>query len=57
MPVVVLLLVGPDTNRFSALKDAVTETEPSFRDDLLGTISVVDLLTEPVNHLADRWRA
>ncbi len=44
-------------NRFSALKDAVTETEPSFRDDLLGTISVVDLLTEPVNHLADRWRA
>ena len=44
-------------SRFSALKDAVTETEPSFRDDLLGTISVVDLLTEPVNHLADRWRA
>jgi glucosamine--fructose-6-phosphate aminotransferase (isomerizing) len=43
-------------SRFSALKDAVTETEPSFRDDLLGTISVVDLLTEPVNNLADRWR-
>jgi len=43
--------------RFSALKDAVTETEPTFRDDLLGTLSVVDLLTEPVNDLADNWRA
>ncbi|MGZ4692903.1 MAG: SIS domain-containing protein [Acidimicrobiales bacterium] len=42
--------------RFSALKDAVTETEPTFRDDLLGTLSVVDLLTEPVNDLADHWR-
>ena len=44
-------------SRFSALKDAVTETEPTFREDLLGDISVVDLLTEPVNHLADRWRS
>ena len=44
-------------DRFSALKDAVTETEPTFRDDLLGTLSVVDLLTEPVNDLADHWRA
>jgi len=44
-------------SRFSALKDAVTETEPTFREDLLATISVVDLLTEPVNNLADRWRA
>ncbi len=43
--------------RFSALKDAVTETEPTFRDDLLGDLSVIDLLTEPVNILADRWRA
>ena len=43
--------------RFSALKDAVTETEPTFREDLLGTLSVVDLLTEPVNVLADRWRS
>ncbi len=43
--------------RFSALKDAVTETEPTFREDLLGTLPVVDLLTEPVNVLADRWRA
>jgi glucosamine--fructose-6-phosphate aminotransferase (isomerizing) len=44
-------------SRFSALKDAVTETEPTFREDLLGDISVVDLLTEPVNNLADRWRS
>ena len=43
--------------RFSALKDAVTETEPTFREDLLGTLPVIDLLTEPVNVLADRWRA
>ena len=43
--------------RFSALKDAVTETEPTFREDLLGSLSVVDLLTEPVNVLADRWRS
>jgi glucosamine--fructose-6-phosphate aminotransferase (isomerizing) len=43
--------------RLSALKDAVTETEPTFREDLLGSLSVIDLLTEPVNVLADRWRA
>jgi glucosamine--fructose-6-phosphate aminotransferase (isomerizing) len=43
-------------NRYSALKDAVTETEPTFREDLLATIEVADLLTEPINVLADRWR-
>ena len=37
--------------------DAVTETEPTFRDDLLVDVPVVDLLTEPVNDLADRWRS
>jgi glucosamine--fructose-6-phosphate aminotransferase (isomerizing) len=42
--------------RFAALHDAVTETEPTFREDLLGDIAVADLLTEPVNLLADRWR-
>jgi hypothetical protein len=42
--------------RYSALTDAVTETEPSLRDEVLGTIPVVDLLTEPVHVLADRWR-
>ncbi len=42
--------------RYPALKDAVTETEPTFRDDLLGALSVVDLLTAPLNDLADHWR-
>jgi glutamine---fructose-6-phosphate transaminase (isomerizing) len=44
-------------DRYAALKDAVTEVEPSFREDLLGELPVVDLLTEPVHVLADRWRA
>jgi len=43
--------------RYAALKDAVTETEPTFRDDLLGTVTPIELLTAPVNVLADRWRA
>ncbi|MEO7556307.1 MAG: SIS domain-containing protein [Acidimicrobiales bacterium] len=42
--------------RYAALKDAVTETEPAFREDLLGEIAVVDLLTLPIAGLADRWR-
>lgn len=42
--------------RLAAIRDAVTETEPSFRDDLLAEIPVVDLLTLPVSMLADRWR-
>ena len=43
--------------RYQALKDAVTETEPTFRDDLITDVPVVDLMTEPINALADRWRA
>ena len=43
--------------RLAAIRDAVTETEPSFRDDLLAEIPVDDLLTLPVSVLADRWRA
>ena len=35
----------------------MTETETSFRDDLLGDVAVVDLLTLPVTELAERWRA
>jgi glucosamine--fructose-6-phosphate aminotransferase (isomerizing) len=42
--------------RYSALKDAVTETEPRFDDAVLARIPVIDLLTEPVYVLADRWR-
>jgi len=43
-------------NRYAALRDAVTETEPSFREDLLGELPVLDLLTLPIHVLADRWR-
>ncbi len=43
-------------NRYSALHDAVNETEPTFREDLLAVQSVSDLLTLPINDLADRWR-
>jgi glutamine---fructose-6-phosphate transaminase (isomerizing) len=42
--------------RLSALTDAVTETEPTFRDDLLGEIPMIELLTSPVYVLAERWR-
>jgi glucosamine--fructose-6-phosphate aminotransferase (isomerizing) len=43
--------------RYQALKDAVTETEDVFRDDLLASQSVADLLTVPILDLADRWRS
>jgi glucosamine--fructose-6-phosphate aminotransferase (isomerizing) len=43
-------------DRHAALVDAVTETEPTFRQDVLGTVPIVDLLVEPVHVLADRWR-
>ena len=43
-------------HRYSALRDAVTETEPGFREDILADQSVSDLLTLPINDLADRWR-
>ena len=43
--------------RYQALKDAVTETEEAFRDDLLAQQSVVDLLCEPILSLANRWRS
>ena len=43
--------------RYDAMTDFVSETEPMFRDDLLGTVDAVDLLTEPIADLADRWRA
>jgi glucosamine--fructose-6-phosphate aminotransferase (isomerizing) len=42
--------------RYQALRDAVTETEEVFRDDLLAQQSVADLLTVPILELADRWR-
>ena len=30
--------------RYAALQDAVTETEPTFRDDLLAEVPLVELL-------------
>ena len=44
-------------NRYAVLRDAVQETEPTFREDLLAGIPVADLLTEPIGHLADRWHS
>jgi glucosamine--fructose-6-phosphate aminotransferase (isomerizing) len=49
-------VLGGYRNRFAALSDAVTETEPSFDESLLASIPVVDLLCEPIGALADRWR-
>jgi len=43
-------------NRFTALHDEVTETEPRFGLDRLGDISTEDLLLAPVVELAERWR-
>ena len=43
--------------RYQALKDAVTETEEVFRDDLLAQQTTADLLTVPILALADRWRS
>ncbi|NLA37730.1 MAG: glucosamine-6-phosphate synthase, partial [Actinobacteria bacterium] len=43
--------------RYQALRDAVTETEDVFRDDLLAEQPVLDLLCDPILDLADRWRS
>ncbi|MBI1844638.1 MAG: SIS domain-containing protein [Actinobacteria bacterium] len=42
--------------RYSALVDAVTETEPFFRDELLAEVPMIELLVEPVRVLAERWQ-
>ncbi|MCU1380201.1 MAG: glucosamine 6-phosphate synthetase, contains amidotransferase and phosphosugar isomerase domain [Acidimicrobiales bacterium] len=42
--------------RLAALRDAVTEIEPAFREEVLAEVPVVDLLVEPVHVLAERWR-
>ncbi len=43
--------------RYTAIVDAVTETTPVFDDDVLATIPITALLTQPVYVLADRWSA
>jgi glucosamine--fructose-6-phosphate aminotransferase (isomerizing) len=42
--------------RYNALKDVVTETEPTFRDDLLTEVPIVELMTAPLYDVADHWR-
>jgi glucosamine--fructose-6-phosphate aminotransferase (isomerizing) len=42
--------------RYDALADAVTETEPTMADEVLGSVPIGDLLTVPVHVLAERWR-
>ncbi|MEM7205506.1 MAG: SIS domain-containing protein [Planctomycetota bacterium] len=43
-------------DRYDTLRNAVTETEPSFREDLLGALSVTALLTEPITALVEKFR-
>ncbi len=43
--------------RYSALRDAVMETEHAFDEALLATLRVEDLLIEPIPVLAGRWRS
>ena len=43
--------------RYSALVDAVTETEPTFDDVLLARQEIIDLLVQPVHVLAEVWRS
>ncbi|MCC5952924.1 MAG: SIS domain-containing protein [Acidimicrobiia bacterium] len=44
-------------DRYSSLVDAVVETEPSFRNDLLASVPVVELMTAPIADLAAHWRS
>jgi glucosamine--fructose-6-phosphate aminotransferase (isomerizing) len=43
-------------SRYAKLYDFVTETEPTFRSDLLSTIPLSDLLMSPIEDLAELWR-
>jgi len=43
-------------DRYRAIADQVTEIEPVMRDDVLGRIGLIELLTEPVVRLADFWK-
>jgi len=44
-------------NRYVALRDAVTETEAEFPDEVLELLPVVDQLTESIHTLATRIQA
>ena len=49
------VLQGYD-RRYDRLVDWVTETEGTFRDDLLADLPVADLLILPISDTADHWR-
>ena len=55
-PATALAVLHGYRDRYDALVDAVTETEPVFGQEVLGRIDIIDLLTQPVHILADRWR-
>jgi glucosamine--fructose-6-phosphate aminotransferase (isomerizing) len=44
-------------DRYNAICDFVAETEPAMRDEVLAEIDVVDLFTQPVLQLSERWRS
>jgi glucosamine--fructose-6-phosphate aminotransferase (isomerizing) len=50
------VLQGYD-RRYDRLVDWVTETEGSFREDLLASLPVADLLILPISDSADHWRS
>jgi glutamine---fructose-6-phosphate transaminase (isomerizing) len=50
------VLQGYD-RRYDRLVDWVSETEGTFRDDLLADVAVADLLILPITEIADRWRS
>ena len=50
------VLQGYD-HRYDRLVDWVSETEGSFRDDLLADLPVADLLILPISETANHWRA
>ena len=50
------VLTGYRPARYEGLVAAVTETEEVFREELLGELTVPELLVEPVLAIAERWR-
>ncbi len=50
------VLLGYRPARYEGLVAAVTETEETFSEALLGELSMPELLVEPVLALAERWR-
>ncbi len=49
-------VLGEYRKRYARLRDAVLETEMSFREDILENLEVADLLFDPVHLLAEHFR-